>query len=171
MQAEREGSGSSLLPMQGSRRTSKQQQVSIGKFGKKKESAGLEYSQDESDRLVDSYRRQLLASEQLNKKYSSILVLLLATLFFCLPTFLIIILVRIKGEGLSLENADLKLYREMLDSSYEDVRYCTSVFPELSNLTHEEDLEHGEQNRNDLLEEKIIVFYRPWRAFVPHRPA
>jgi hypothetical protein len=74
---------------------------------------------------------------------------LLATLFFCLPTFLIIILVRIKGEGIGLENADLQLYQEMLESSNEEIRYCTSVFPELSNLTHEEDLEHGEKNTND----------------------
>jgi len=142
MAAEREGANTSLLPIQGHRNGNKQSKISIGKFGKKKEPDGLEYSQDESDRLVDSYRRQLLASEQLNKKYSSILFVLLATLFFCLPTFLIIILVRIQGEEISKQNADLKLYNEMLESSYEDVRYCTSVFPELSNLTHDEDLEN-----------------------------
>ena len=105
---------------------------------------------------MDSYRRQLLASEQLNKKYSSILFVLLATLFFCLPTFLVIILVRIQGEEMGKHNADLQLYKEMLESSYEDVRYCTSVFPELSNLTHDEDLEDGEEKKTSQLNNEII---------------
>ena len=105
---------------------------------------------------MDSYRRQLLASEQLNKKYSSILFVLLATLFFCLPTFLVIILVRIQGEEMGKHNADLQLYKEMLESSYEDVRYCTSVFPELSNLTHDEDLEDGEEEKTSQLNNENI---------------
>ena len=53
-------------------------------------------------------------------------------------------------------NADLKLYKEMLESSYEDVRYCTSVFPELSNLTHDEDLEDGEEEKTSQLNNENI---------------
>ena len=68
--------------------------------------------------------------------------MLLTTLFFCLPTFLILILVRIKGEEVGLDT-DLQLYEDMLESVHEDVRYCTFEFPEVSNLSQELYYEDG----------------------------
>ena len=50
MAAEREGANTSLLPIQAHRTGGKQQKISIGKFGKKKEPDGLEYSQVKSSK-------------------------------------------------------------------------------------------------------------------------
>ena len=50
MAAEREGANTSLLPIQAHRTGSKQPKISIGKFGKKKEPDGLEYSQVEASK-------------------------------------------------------------------------------------------------------------------------
>ena len=42
-----------------------------------------------------------------------------------------------------MEDADQQIYQNMLDSVNEDVRYCTSVYPELVNATHDDDKLEG----------------------------